>query len=32
LGGESETVFVVSENHFLVGRVEWIAIHESDTY
>jgi len=31
LGGESETVLVVSENHWAVGWVEWIAIHESDT-
>jgi len=31
LGGESETVIVVRESHFLVGWVEWIAIHESDT-
>jgi hypothetical protein len=31
LGGESDTVLVVRENHFLVGWVEWIAIHESDT-
>lgn len=30
LGGESETVLVVREGHFLVGWVEWIAIHESD--
>ena len=30
LGGESETVFIVREGHFLVGWVEWIAIHESD--
>jgi hypothetical protein len=27
---ESPTVQVVSENHRLVGWVEWIAIHESD--
>ena len=31
LGGESETVFVVAEGHFLCGWVEWIAIHASDT-
>lgn len=31
LGGESETVLVVRERHWLVGWVEWIAIHESDT-
>lgn len=30
LGGESETVIVVRENHWAVGWVEWIAIHESD--
>lgn len=30
LGGESETVLVVSENHWLCGYIEWIAIHESD--
>jgi hypothetical protein len=30
LGGESETVQVVHEGHFLCGWVEWIAIHESD--
>lgn len=30
LGGESETVLVVSERHWAVGWVEWIAIHESD--
>ena len=30
LGGESETVLVVRENHWAVGWVEWIAIHESD--
>ena len=30
LGGESETVQVVRENHFLVGWVEWIAIHQDD--
>lgn len=31
IGGESETVRVVRENHWAVGWVEWIAIHESDT-
>lgn len=31
IGGETDTVFTVCENHFLVGWVEWIAIHESDT-
>jgi hypothetical protein len=30
LGGESDTVLVVSERHWAVGWVEWIAIHESD--
>lgn len=30
LGGESETVVKVCENHWAVGWVEWIAIHESD--
>ena len=30
LGGESDTVQVVRENHWAVGWVEWIAIHESD--
>ena len=30
LGGESETVIVVRENHWAVGWVEWIAIHQSD--
>jgi len=30
LGGESETVIVVRESHFLVGWVEWIAIHQDD--
>lgn len=30
LGGESETVLVVCENHFLCGWVEWIAIHKDD--
>ncbi len=27
---ESATVQVVTENHFLCGWIEWIAIHESD--
>ena len=31
LGGESETVLVISESHWAVGWVEWIAIHESDS-
>jgi hypothetical protein len=30
LGGDSCTVEVVRENHWAVGWVEWIAIHESD--
>lgn len=30
LGGESETVIVVRESHWLVGWVEWIAIHQDD--
>ena len=30
LGGESETVLVVRENHWAVGWVEWIAIHQDD--
>lgn len=30
LGGESDTVIVVIENHWAVGWVQWIAIHESD--
>jgi len=30
LGGESDTVLVISERHWAVGWVEWIAIHESD--
>lgn len=30
LGGESETVIVVTENHWAVGWIQWIAIHESD--
>lgn len=30
VGGESDTVHVVRESHFLCGWVEWIAIHESD--
>lgn len=29
--GEAATVRVVSENHWAVGWVEWIAIHESDS-
>ena len=31
LGGESDTVFIVAENHCACGWVEWIAIHASDT-
>ena len=30
LGGETETVFVVRAGHFLVGWVEWIAVHKDD--
>ena len=30
IGGESETVQVVSEDHFLCGWVEWIAIHQDN--
>ena len=30
LGGESATVIVVSERHWAVGWIEWIAIHETD--
>jgi len=30
IGGESDTVRVVSEGHWAVGWVEWIAIHKSD--
>ena len=30
LGGESETVIVVRENHWAVGWVEWIAIQQND--
>jgi hypothetical protein len=30
LGGETETVIVVRETHYLVGWVEWIAIHQDD--
>lgn len=30
LGGETSTVIVVRENHWAVGWVEWIAIHQSD--
>lgn len=31
LGGETETVFIVRDRHFLCGWVEAIYIHESDT-
>lgn len=31
LGGESDTVLVVREQHWAVGWVEWIAVHESDS-
>jgi len=30
LGGESETVLVIRENHWAVGWVEWIGIHQDD--
>jgi len=30
IGGESNTVIVVSESHWAVGWAEWIAIHQSD--
>jgi hypothetical protein len=30
LGGESETVQIVRESHWLVGWIEWIAIHQDD--
>lgn len=30
LGGETDTVIVVREGHWLVGWVEWIAIHQDD--
>jgi len=30
LGGESDTVKVICENHWAVGWVEWIGINESD--
>lgn len=30
LGGESDTVIVVREGHWLVGWIEWIAIHQDD--
>jgi hypothetical protein len=30
LGGESDTVLVVREGHFLCGWVEWIAIRQDD--
>jgi len=30
LGGESGTVSIVRERHFLCGWVEWIAIHKDD--
>lgn len=31
IGGETDTVLTVCENHWAVGWVEWIAIHESDS-
>jgi len=30
LGGETETVVIVRESHWVVGWVEWIAIHQDD--
>lgn len=30
LGGESDTVFSVRENHWFCGWIEWIAIHKDD--
>ena len=30
LGGESDTVTIVRENHWAVGWVEWIAIHKDN--
>jgi hypothetical protein len=30
IGGESETVEVIRENHWAVGWVEWIGIHQDD--
>ena len=30
IGGESDTVEIVSERHWAVGWVEWIAIHQDD--
>ena len=30
LGGESDTVVIVRENHWAVGWIEWIAIHQDD--
>ena len=31
IGGESETVCIVSEGHWACGWIEWIAIHKSDS-
>lgn len=31
LRGETDTVKIVRERHFLCGWIEWIAIHESDS-
>lgn len=31
IGGETDTVMAISENHWACGWVEWIAIHESDS-
>lgn len=30
LGGETDSVIVIRESHWLVGWVEWIAIHQDD--
>lgn len=30
VGGESDTVLIIREGHFLCGWIEWIAIHESN--
>jgi hypothetical protein len=30
IGGETDTVQVIEENHWAVGWVSWIGIHESD--
>lgn len=30
LGGKSETVLIIRQNHWACGWIEWIGIHESD--